>query len=312
VSKGNIYQQKDSAYWWVTYYVNGKRHRESSHSTKKADALLEQRQCEIHQGRPVGPEVTKTTFMDLMQMVRDDYAANRRKMRLSGYIGHLTAMFGHDYAVQITTDRITKYTAQRLARGAAPASINRELATLRRGFNLASRAERVAKVPHFAMLEEDNARKGFFEREQLEAVLRHLPEHYHAAVRTAYITGWRLHSEIFTRRMMHLDLVNGWLRADPGETKNKAGRMFPLTEELRTILEAQVKSVREYEKEHGVIVPWLFHRDGQHVTGFRKAWKTACRLAGVPGAIPHDFRRTAVQPRTGGCAAQFSDENGWT
>ncbi|MEC4681837.1 MAG: tyrosine-type recombinase/integrase, partial [Nitrospirota bacterium] len=27
----------------------------------------------------------------------------------------------------------------------------------------------------------------------------------------------------------------------------------------------------------------------------RKAWNTACEKAGVPGRIPHDFRRTAVR-----------------
>jgi integrase len=31
------------------------------------------------------------------------------------------------------------------------------------------------------------------------------------------------------------------------------------------------------------------------VRSFRKAWSTACRLAGCPGKIPHDFRRTAVR-----------------
>ncbi|MFB3144502.1 MAG: tyrosine-type recombinase/integrase, partial [Candidatus Methylomirabilales bacterium] len=29
--------------------------------------------------------------------------------------------------------------------------------------------------------------------------------------------------------------------------------------------------------------------------GFRRSWATACRKAGVPGRIPHDFRRTAVR-----------------
>ena len=28
---------------------------------------------------------------------------------------------------------------------------------------------------------------------------------------------------------------------------------------------------------------------------FWKAWKTACKAAGAPGRIPHDFRRTAVR-----------------
>ncbi|MFQ5850962.1 MAG: tyrosine-type recombinase/integrase [Candidatus Binatia bacterium] len=29
--------------------------------------------------------------------------------------------------------------------------------------------------------------------------------------------------------------------------------------------------------------------------GFRKAWQTACKSAGLEGRIPHDFRRTAIR-----------------
>src|SRR5215510_5797037 len=58
--------------------------------------------------------------------------------------------------------------------------------------------------------------------------------------RAPYITGWRVKSEILTRQRSHLDLDAGWIRLEPGETKNGKGRMFPLTPRLRAVLEAQL------------------------------------------------------------------------
>jgi len=42
--------------------------------------------------------------------------------------------------------------------------------------------------------------------------------------------------------------------------------------------------------------PFLVQCDGQQITktGWRKNWKTACELAGVPQALFHDLRRTAL------------------
>jgi integrase len=39
----------------------------------------------------------------------------------------------------------------------------------------------------------------------------------------------------------------------------------------------------------------LFHRDGQPIVDFWKAWRTACAAAGVVGRLFHDLRRTAVR-----------------
>jgi integrase len=41
----------------------------------------------------------------------------------------------------------------------------------------------------------------------------------------------------------------------------------------------------------------VFHwtKRGRPLKGFTKAWRAACVAAGVPGRIPHDFRRTAVR-----------------
>ena len=102
-------------------------------------------------------------------------------------------------------------------------------------------------------------------------------------------------SELLSRQWRHIDFTAGWLRLDPGETKNGQGRMFPLIPELRAVLEAQRERTRAVERETGRIVPWVFHRGGRPIKDFRKAWSTACRRAGVPGRILHDFRRTAVR-----------------
>lgn len=39
----------------------------------------------------------------------------------------------------------------------------------------------------------------------------------------------------------------------------------------------------------------MFHRNGKPIKSFRSAWETACKAAGCPGRIPHDFRPTAVR-----------------
>jgi len=42
-------------------------------------------------------------------------------------------------------------------------------------------------------------------------------------------------------------------------------------------------------------MPWLFHRNGQRIKDFRKAWADACRRAGVQDRVPDDLRRSAVR-----------------
>ena len=72
--------------------------------------------------------------------------------------------------------------------------------------------------------------------------------------------------------------------------------MFPFTPELRALLEAQRDRIRDFERTTGQIVPWVFvHPDGTRIKNFRYAWAKACRTAGVPGRLAHDFRRTAVR-----------------
>jgi len=85
------------------------------------------------------------------------------------------------------------------------------------------------------------------------------------------------------------------VRLEPGTTKNLAGRMFPFTPELRALLEAQRAHTATARAKTGRIIPHVFHRDGEPIKSFRGAWRSACKTAGLPGRIFHDFRRTAVR-----------------
>jgi integrase len=173
--------------------------------------------------------------------------------------------------------------------GASNATINRELAALKHGLNLAKLR------PDFKLLEENNARKGFFEPHELGGLLEELPAHLKPVAHTAYITGWKA-QELLSRQWTHVDFEAGWLRLDPGETKNGKGRQFPLTDELRGILERQFESAMAIEQRTGAPVIHVFHfSDGRPIKAYVGAWRRACERAGLQGKLLHDMRRTAVR-----------------
>ncbi len=284
--------------WTMKLWVNGKPWKRSSGATSRALAnkKLEQWKAEVRQGIYV-PDADTTRFDDLSTLLINEYRANGRKSldRIEDAVDHLGEVFKGFRVRAISMDRILAYVRQRQEQEAANATINRELAALKRMFRLGEKAGKVVHRPAIDMLQEQNARTGFFERDEFDAVLAHLPHDLKAVFEVAYVTGWRVKSEILTRQGAHVDFQSGWLRLEPGETKNTEGRQFPLTPDLRAALERQRERTLAVEKATGLFVPWLFHRSGRPIKSFRRAWVTACKKAGLLDRIPHDFRRTAVR-----------------
>ena len=154
-------------------------------------------------------------------------------------------------------------------------------------FSLGLQAEKVASRPYIPTLEENNARQGFFEPEDFVRLRKHLPDYLRPLVTFAYYTGWRS-EEIRSLQWRQVDLKAGCVRLEPGTTKNKQGRIVYLTQEITELL-------GELWKERRLDCPWVFHRSGQMIKGFRKSWATACEKAKIPGMLFHDFRRTSVR-----------------
>lgn len=124
-----------------------------------------------------------------------------------------------------------------------------------------------------------------------------LSEPIRPVVTFAYLTGWRIRSEILPLEWRQVDFAAGTVRLEVGTTKNDEGREFPFDvyPDLRDVLEQQRALTRQVEQRREQIVPWVFHRNGRPIRSFYRSWHTACEAAGCPSRIPHDFRRTAVR-----------------
>jgi integrase len=161
-------------------------------------------------------------------------------------------------------------------------------------------------APEDRHAEEDNVRTGFFERHHFDAMLRHLHDELRPVVQFAYITD-RRKNEVLTLEWRQVDMQAGVVRLEPGTTKNGKGREFPFTRDLRALLEGQLAD-HERLKKQGTVVPWVFYRmvakgrrgkkSPRPIISYLKAFKTACKKAGCPGRLPHDFRRSAVRNLT--------------
>jgi integrase len=123
-------------------------------------------------------------------------------------------------------------------------------------------------------------------------------------VRFAFITGWRIASEVTPLEWRNVNFAAGEVRLNPGPTKNGEGRVFPMTDDLRALLQER-HAAHDALKKAGQIEPWVFWRmvakkrggpkAPKRITTFTKQWKAACLAAGLPGRIPHDLRRSAVR-----------------
>ncbi len=309
--------------YWIRYYRDGKRYEENA-GAKHGDAvdLLRNREGDISKGVPVSPKLAKVTFNDAATDAITEFTSTGKRSLVvfqRRIDKHLLPYFGFRRLSTITTGDIREFIAVRqtatvLVRKArlvrtptgfietpeirkplSNAEINRELQTLKRIFNLAAQNGRlISKPPYVPLLKESAPRSGFLEPEQMAEVLTHLPGPARAVLQFAYVTGWRIPSEVLTLEWRQVDFDANEIRIAPGVTKGGEGRVFPMTPDVRKLLEAQ-RAQRDALKKHGVVCPYVFQRNGKRLVSIIKAFKAACIAAGYPGRIPHDLRRSAVR-----------------
>ena len=200
-------------------------------------------------------------------------------------LGGLLLMMGNHFT---TLDR---YVDHRQKEEAENATINRELALLKRAFRLGVEHSKIRQVPHFEMLDESgNVREGFLEDAQYDKLatecareglwLRAMFALYHSY-------GWRK-TEVLGLRVNQIDLDRRTIRLKRGTTKNKEGRFVTMTDEIFQLISASVQGKSPSD--------FVFTRDdGKPVRSFRKTWAKVCEAAGLPDLMIHDLRRTGAR-----------------
>jgi integrase len=317
---GSLYQRGGT--WWIRYNRNGRCFRESSNSAKRQVAanLLQKRLSEITTGTFADPKVQRVRVDELAEDFLRDYKINGKKSidDVKARWGlHLKPFFGILRASEITSDLLNRYVDARQQEGAKNATINRELAALKRMYHIGMQGTppKVIRIPKFPYLHEDNVRTGFLEDGAYRKLVHFCPDlWFRALVECGRTYGWRV-QELLKLRVHQIDVARKVIRLEVGTTKNKGGREVVMTEAVRALLELCVTGKKT--DDH------VFTREnGSPVRDFRDTWwRAACSFAGLGkltcrdcsalsngrkckcgstttryrGLIFHDLRRTAAR-----------------
>jgi len=283
--------------WWIRYSYLGKRREESSSSDnqRKAEQLLRRRIQECGKGGRIDPTAEHRVRMEeLFKALEKDYENNQRRSMLSYRLIPLREAFGHMKALDVSAARIAQYVNDRLAAKMARASVDRDLAALKRSISLAVEQERLSSVPKIKMLAEAAPRQGFVKPADFEAIVSHLPAHLQDFARFGYVTGTRK-GEIGKLAWSDIDREGQKITFRREHAKNGQPRVIPFVVTLTEIIERRW-AAREYKAPNGSgIAALVFHHQGKPIRSFRKRWAKACKAAKMPGLIFHDLRRSAVR-----------------
>lgn len=278
---------------------------ESWSNITEARLLLKQWLENVSNGVSAGHDPQKLYYADLRRLYLDEYKERGRKSLRTNKDGieyvdslkHLDAFLDYkqegDRGLKVSHISVktrNDFVKLRQEEGAAPATINRALAALRRMFALAVEAELLRYAPKIKMLPEDNTRTGFLDFEDFNRLYAAFGKDFayvQPILRTGFFTGMRL-GEILELKWDRVKMKDKMIRLENADVKNKKGRAIPMIDGMFAMFQ---KLREDYPDSEYVFV----NSRGVPVSSFRKAWMKVTKEVGLEGLLFHDLRRTAVR-----------------
>jgi len=286
---------KKTDYWYMRYVINGKETWKSAGKVGEITKTVAQKMLEdIKRNIRMGIYQYDVKNITLESLEKDyiDYIRNIKQLRTwknrSEHINTLKKFFSDKQLINYTSKDIDDYKAFRL-QSIKPATVNRELSTLRHIFNLAKRWKKFFgdnPVSVSGLLREDNLRKRVLSIDEEERLFQSSSQHLRPIITTALYTGLRK-SEILGMTWGNVDFINNIIIIPSFNNKSKKEKTVPLSSILRKLLlELKLKnsSVSEYV---------FLDNKANNIKSIKTAFNNACRRSGIEGLVFHDLRHTA-------------------
>lgn len=308
--KGYVYQTKSGA-WYArfTYTDNGGKRRNVNRRAKNkthGEEILKELIREFDKGGGGQLEAAKIDFNDLCDFYEKHYVSeakyvNNRKVSglrsvasVRGYIKVFREHFGRKKLSTITYEHLRTYRNERLgtsthqSKQRSLATVNREMAYLRRLLNIAERNGWIDKNPFkkgdaLIHASDEVKRERFLTRAEEQRLLAECVKyraHLRPLVIAAIDTGCRL-GELLKLKWTEVDFNSGIITIQAFNTKTMRERQVSITTRLREELQTLfVAAKNDSDLVFGI------------KTEVRTGFKNACLAAGLQGVRFHDLRHT--------------------
>jgi len=287
--------------WWLDFYQNGKRVRESvtipgkePKDVTKTEALkaLAIRKAELATGKF---DIVQTRKQYPFDRVIKSFLENYSKPNKKSYGRDVVAskpllkFFKGKKLSFINSWQVDKYKSRRLKtisryqKPISKATINRELAFLKTMLSYAIKRGWLGANPltGYKLYKEKLNKLRTLNKDEFQSFYNEASELLKPILITAYYTGMRK-SEILNLKWDNVNLKEGYILVE--DTKNEESRIIPINKPLNDTL----NSVKYTSPEENVFL----NMKGEPVKEFKTAFDGALRRSGVKKFTFHDLRHT--------------------
>jgi integrase len=277
--------------WYIDYYFNGARKRESVGPTDKitrslAERALKSRIGEIVQGKykleeKKKPEQFKSLLEKYLAWANDNHRSYQRDVTISKSLGKF---FKGMFIDSINSWHVEKYKSKRKSQGLSLSSINRELTVLKRIFNLGKEWKLATENPvagvKFFKIPLQKPR--VLSEEEFKLLYNSASDHLKPILFVAISTGMRK-GEILNLKWKDINFEENYIVVR--DSKNFESRDIPISDLLQGVLLRLRQEVEEKE--------YLFcYHDKKPIEYIYRSFRTALKRSGIMKCTFHSLRHT--------------------